>query len=221
MVFLAQHGVSVPDAWIWVQPRRVDDLRDPLLVLGNKIILRGSEPIECAPQVVSGGYPSQVVHLNGLGSELNSWLAAAYPVIVQRYVEAAFGGAAHVMLIEGTKVLIHLSWSSDVACIMDGSDSGMEVWLGDLPAFEEGGSPVLIARSDQVPYELVNSGLGIEFLSQMRTLVNASSLPFEVEWIMDSRRRLVFLQHLSLVNVENALEAPWVHADASVYAIEK
>jgi hypothetical protein len=152
---------------------------------------------------------------------MNSWLAAAYPVIVQRYVEASFGGAAHVTLIEGVRVLIRLSWSSDVACIMDGSDSGMEVWLGDLPAFEDGGSPVLIARNDQVPYELVNSGLGAEFLSQMRKLVNASSVPFEVEWIMDPWGRLVFLQHLSLVNVEDALEAPWVHADAAVYAIEK
>ena len=222
LVFLAQHGVRVPDAWMWLQPRQREDIQEFAEPGAVTVILRVSEPIGSHPQGVSGLYPSQAFTPHELlGSALNSWLGLEHPVIVQRFVKAAFGGAAHVKMSEDDRLILQLSWSSDVKEIMDGSDSGMDVWLGDLPAFEGDGAPILIARAAHVPEPFSCSSIVPEFLAQMRSIARLLRVPFEVEWIVDNAGSLIFLQLIQLAEAEITLKTPWVHIDASTYANEK
>ena len=222
LVFLAQHGVRVPDAWMWIRPRRKEDIQESVSMGTGTIILRGSEPLGSNPQEISGAYPSQICTLNELlGDALNSWLEVEHPVIVQHYVAATFGGAAHVTMSEGGGLMAHLSWSSDVKAIMEGSDSGTDVWLGDLPEFQGNGAPVLITRTAHVPEFFVGSSFVSEFLYQMRSVARVSGVPFEVEWIVDKNESVIFLQLIRLIETEEAFESPWIHPDASLYPLEK
>ena len=219
MVFLAEHGLRVPEARIWLAPRRIEDINEFIRPGADTIILRTSEPLGSDPQGVSGSFPSELLTVHEpLGSALNYWLRVEHPVIVQHFVPAIFGGASHVTSNEEDKLIAHLSWSLDVKGIMDGSDSGMDVWLGDLPMFEEEGVPILIARAEHIPEAVVDTRFVSEFVSQMRSVAHVLREPFEVEWIVDNTGSLVFLQLIQIREIEESPKMPWIHADASVYA---
>lgn len=220
LALLARCGARVPDAWMWIRPRRSEDFRDIIRAGSRMIILRGSEPLECDPQGASGAYPSQVVSLNGtFESDLGTWLEADYPVIVQCYVAEAFGGAAHIRMLEAGKLLAHLSWSGDVAGVMSGADSGEEAWLGDLPEFGHE-APLLIVRGPYIPKSIGDGTFVTEFLKQMRPVTRAVADPFEVEWIVSEGGELIFLQLIHLNESDETSGTPWIHADATAYAVE-
>lgn len=224
LALLAQSGACVPDAWIWLKPRRNEDLKEVAKAGTQTVILRASEPLWCDPQQVSGAYPSQIVSLNELtGAQLDSWREAAYPVVLHCYIAAKLGGAAHIAMTDDKAMKVHLSWAYDISRLMNGSDSGMELWFGDLSPFErEGfGVPLLIARATHIPVPFLSQGFVSDFLCQVRPVATVLGSPFEVEWIISEAGTLIFLQLLRLATFDKALEAPWVHADALLYTKQK
>jgi hypothetical protein len=218
LILLSQSNLLVPESWMWLAPRRKEDFEGIIKSGINTIILRASEPIDSIAQELSGNYPSQILQFTEVDDLLDSWIKLPSPVIVQHYVPATFGGAAHIRMIEKS-LIIHLLWSSDIEGIMNGSDSGKEVWFGDLPNFEKGSETKLVARSSSVPKTLLK--IIPEFTSQMRVISQKVSLPFEVEWVVDYAGEIVFLQLLKLDNLEERSEFPWIHPDSLFYALEK
>ena len=218
LLLMWQHGICVPDAWLWVTPRLLQDLLHLQECDIRKIILRVSEPLGCDPQESSGSSISSVyAFASGDLHELEHWLSIGECVIVQRYVEANAGGAAHVRESYLGRVVVHLSCALDVSHIMEGSESGVEMWIGDIPPLDGTIAPLLISRSDDLPLALASEEFAKEFMSEIRPLALGLGVPFEVEWVIGEDGRIVFLQLLELKSIERTEYEMWVHPDAATY----